>query len=32
MRRSMAEVFVMRHAKIAGRRAGVIVLEENDYR
>jgi ketosteroid isomerase-like protein len=32
MRMSMAEVFVMRHGKIAERRAWVIVLDENDYR
>ena len=32
MRMSMAEVFVMRHGKIAERRAWVIVLKENDYR
>ena len=32
MRMSMAEVFVMRDAKIAERRAWVIELKENDYR
>jgi ketosteroid isomerase-like protein len=32
MRMSMAEVFVMRHGRIAERRAWVIVLKENDYR
>jgi ketosteroid isomerase-like protein len=32
MRMSMAEVFVMRHGRIAERRAWVIVLNENDYR
>jgi len=32
MRMSMAEVFVMRHGRIAERRAWVIVLTENDYR
>jgi ketosteroid isomerase-like protein len=32
MRMSMAEVFVMRNAKIAERRAWVTVLQENDYR
>lgn len=32
MRMSMAEVFVMRDAKIAERRAWVIELKENDFR
>jgi ketosteroid isomerase-like protein len=32
MRMSMAEVFVMRDAKIAERCAWVILLKENDYR
>ena len=32
MRRSMAEVFVMREGRIAERRAWVIELKENDYR
>ncbi len=32
MRMSMAEVFVMRDAKIAERRAWVVALKENDFR
>ena len=31
MRMSMAEVFVMRDGKISERRAGVVVLRDNDF-